>query len=174
MRAKEAVKFVLAAVLVCFAACPASQEDVVVVKSYPADSLDGVITKSGVQVDEKVSSDGKGALRITTEEPTVIQLFETGDLDVEKARLIYKARIRTEDVEGNVYLEMYCQFSGKGDFFSRDLQSPLTGTNDWTTEETPFFLQKGENPDNVKLNLVFTGKGTAWVDDIKLLKAPLK
>ncbi len=77
-------------------------------------------------------------------------------------------------MEGQVFLEMWCHFAGKGEFFSRGLQAPLTGTTDWTTEETPFFLKKGENPDNVKLNVVINGKGTAWVDDVKLLRAPLK
>ena len=50
---------------------------------------------------------------------------------------------------------------------------PLSGTTDWTTRETPFFLQKGENPDNVRMNLVINGKGTVWIDDIRLLMAPL-
>jgi len=49
----------------------------------------------------------------------------------------------------------------------------LTGTTDWTTEETPFFLQKGENPSSVKLNLVINGKATVWIDDIRLLKVQL-
>ena len=62
---------------------------------------------------------------------------------------------------------------GKGEFFSRGLQSPLTGTTNWTTEETPFLLKKGEKPDLVKLNLVINGKGTAWIDDVLLLKGPL-
>lgn len=44
----------------------------------------------------------------------------------------------------------------------------------WTTVETPFFLQKGQNPDNIKLNLVVNGKGTVWIDDIKLIKGPLQ
>jgi hypothetical protein len=41
-------------------------------------------------------------------------------------------------------------------------------------EEKWGFLKKGQNPDNVKLNLVIDGKGIAWIDDIWLLKAPLK
>jgi hypothetical protein len=65
-------------------------------------------------------------------------------------------------------------FLGIGEFFSRGLQTPLTGTTDWTTEETLLFLEKGENPDNVKLNLVINGKGTAWIDDIRLLKGLFK
>ncbi|MFZ3091188.1 MAG: hypothetical protein WA240_11275 [Nitrospirota bacterium] len=143
-------------------------------KRFPIDSLEGIITQSGVQIDKQISSDGNGSLRITAAEPTVIRLFETGDIDIENARLTYQANIRTEGVEGQVYLEMWCSFTGKGEFFSRGLQTPLTGTTNWTTEETPFFLQKGENPDNVKLNLVINGKGTAWIDDIRILKGPLK
>jgi hypothetical protein len=65
---------------------------------------------------------------------------------------------------------MWCQFSGKGEFFSRDLSSPLTGTTDWSSEETRFFLKKRENPDNVKINLVVEGVGTVWIDDVHLLE----
>jgi hypothetical protein len=69
---------------------------------------------------------------------------------------------------------MWCGFTGKGEFFSRGLQRPLSGTMEWTTVEIPFFLQKGQNPDNIKLNLVVNGKGTVWIDDIKLIKGPLQ
>jgi hypothetical protein len=155
-------------------ACSQSSTQATELRHYPLDNLDGIITQSAVQIDKKISSDGKGSLRITVTKPTVIRLFEVRDLSVENARLIYQARVRTENVDGQVYLEMWCHFPGKGEFFSRGLQTPLTGTTDWTTEETPFFLNKGENPDYVKLNLVINGKGTAWIDDIRLLKGSLK
>ena len=154
--------------------CSRPSKQVTELKRFPIDNLQGIITQSGVQIDNEVSSDGNGSLRITATEPMVVRLFEVGDIDVENARLIYQAKVRTEGVEGQVYLEMWCHFPGKGEFFSRGLQTSLTGTTDWTTEETPFFLKKGENPDNVKLNLVINGKGTAWIDDIRLLKGPLR
>lgn len=154
--------------------CSKPSKEVVELKRFPVDSMEGIITQSGVEIDKAVSSDGKGSLRITATESTVVRLFEVGDIDVENALLIYQAKVRTQNVEGKVYLEMWCHFPGKGEFFSRGLQTPLTGTTGWTTEETPFFLQKGENPDNVKLNLVIDGKGTAWIDDIRFIKAPLK
>jgi len=143
-------------------------------KRFPLDDLTGIIMKSNVQMDKEISSDGSGSLRIEATKPVVIRLFETGDIDIENARLIYQARVRTENVEGQVYLEMWCHFAGKGEYFSRGLMMPLTGTTDWTTEETLFFLKKAENPDNVKLNLVINGKGTAWIDDIRLLKGTLE
>jgi len=155
-------------------ACSKAPQEVFELKRFPIDSLEGIITQSGVQFDKEVSSDGKGSLKIVATEPTVVRLFELGDIDIENARLIYQAKVRTEGVEGQVFLEMWCHFPGKGEFFSRGLQTPLTGTANWTTEETPFFLKKGENPDNVKLNLVINGKGTAWIDDIRVLKGPLK
>jgi len=157
-----------------FVGCSKPPQEVVELKKFPIDSLEGVITQSGVQFDKEISSDGNGSLKIIATEPTVVRLYELGGIDVENARLIYQAKVRTEGVEGQVYLEMWCHFPGKGEFFSRGLQTPLTGTTNWTTEETPFFLKKGENPDNVKLNLVINGKGTAWIDDIRVLKGPLK
>jgi len=160
-------------IILVLLSCSNPSKQVVELKKFPIDSMEGIITQSGVGIDKDISSDGNGSLRMTSTKPTTIRLFETGDIDVENARLIYQARVRTENVEGQVYLEMWCHFPGKGEFFSRGLQTPLTGTTEWTTEETPFFLKKGENPDNVKLNLVITGKGTAWIDDIRLLKVPL-
>jgi hypothetical protein len=142
-------------------------------RHYSLDSLDGVIAGSGIDIDKQVTADGGGSLRITTGRPTTVRLYETGDLDIENARLLYQAKLRTEGVEGKVYLEMWCQFAGKGEFFSRALHAPLSGSVDWSTQETPFFLKQGENPNNVKLNLVIDGKGTAWIDDIRLVKGPL-
>ena len=156
------------------ASCSKPPQQVSEVRKFPIESLEGVITQSGVQFDREISSDGNGSLRITAAEPTAVRLFEIGDIDVEHARLIYQAKVRTEGVEGQVYLEMWCRFPGKGEFFSRGSETPLTGTTNWTTEETPFFLKKGENPDHVKLNLVINGRGTAWIDDIRLLKGPLQ
>jgi len=141
---------------------------------YPLDDLTGIITQEGVEIDKQISSDGNGSLKITAPESTVVRLFEIGDVDIENGRLTYQAKLKTEDVEGKVYLEMWCRFPGKGEYFSRGLQSPLTGTTDWSSEEIPFFLKKGENPDNIKLNLIITGKGTVWLDDIRLIKGPLK
>ena len=147
--------------------------EVTELKRYPLDNAEGLITQTGVRIDKQISSDGNGSLQIEVAEPTTVRLFETGDIDIEDARLIYQARVRTENVEGQVYLEMWCHIAGLGDFFSRGLDRPLTGSTDWVTEDTPFFLKVGQNPDNVKLNLVINGKGTVWIDDIRLLKGPL-
>jgi hypothetical protein len=161
------------AMVIIITGCSKPSGQVVELKHFPLDNMEGVITQTGVELDDKITSDGKGALRIAADAPTTVRLFEVSGIDVEDARLIYQAKVRTEAVEGQVYLEMWCHFPGKGDFFSRGLQTPLTGTVNWTTEETPFFLRKGDRPDYIKLNLVVNGKGKVWIDDIRLLKAPL-
>lgn len=139
-------------------------------KHFPLDNLNGVITQSGVEYDKEISSDGNGSLKIITEAPTVIQLFETGNLNVEDATITYSANVKTENVQGQVYLEMWCAFDESGEYFSRGLDKSIAGSKDWTTLETDFFLKAGENPDNIRLNIVFAGTGTVWVDDVKLVK----
>lgn len=146
----------------------------VVIKSYPVKNLDGFLTQEGVEVDRDVSSDGNGSIKIVAPESTTVRLYETGDIDIEKARLVYQAKIRTENVIGQAFLEMWCVFEGKGEFFSRGLRTLVTSDTDWTGSETMFYLKAGENPNNIKLNLVINGSGTVWIDDIKLVKHPLR
>ena len=102
-----------------------------------------------------------------------IRLFEVEKPDVEKCVVTYRAKLKTENVTGQAYLEMWCRFPGKGEFFSRGLANPVTGSNDWSSYETPFFLKKGEKPDLIKLNLVVKGAGKVWIKDVELLKGPL-
>ena len=170
------ILFSLACIAVIFSLlnCAKPSPQAIELKHFPMDNLEGILTQSSVEIDKDVSSDGGGSLKITAAGPTVIRLFEVRDIDVENARLIYQAKVRTDRVNGQVFLEMWCHFPGKGEFFSRGLQSPLTGTTEWTSEETPFFLKKGEKPDYVKLNVVVSGRGTAWIDDIRLLRGPLQ
>jgi hypothetical protein len=140
------------------------------IKHYPVDNIDEAITQSGIEYDKEISSDGNGSLKIITEAPTVIQLFETGNPDVEDATITYSAKVKTENVKGQVYLEMWCVFGESGEYFSRGLDRSIAGSNDWTSLETDFFLKSGENPDNIRLNIVIAGTGTVWVDDVKLVK----
>jgi hypothetical protein len=165
---------VLALPLLLAAGCQSATTEAEVIRPLTVDSMDGVLTQSGVSFDKAVTIDGTGALRIDASGPTVIRLYEVSGLTIDDARLIYRARVKTENLEGPAFLEMWCSFPGLGEYFSRSLQSPITGTVDWSTQETPFFLQKGQKPELVKLNVVVNGRGTLWIDDIALMKGPLK
>ena len=142
--------------------------------THPANDLVDLVAGSAAELDSEVTSDGGGSLRISVSQPTTVALYETGDLDIENARLIYRAKLRSADLEGRAYLEMWCSFAEAGDYFSRGLDSAISGTVEWCTRETAFILQPGQNPDDVRLNLVVDGSGTVWVDEIEVLKAPLR
>jgi len=159
--------------IVIFLGCTSEPPPVTEIARYNIDNLDSVITQSNIEFDDSVSSDGQGSIKITAPESTTVRLYETDDIDIEDARLIYRAKIKTEGFEGQTYLEMYCGFTGEGEFFARDLMSPVSGSVDWTTEEIYFLLKKDQNPDFIKLNLVVAGTGTVWIDDIRLLKTAL-
>jgi hypothetical protein len=137
----------------------------------PVSDLSGVLTRSGVELDTQVTSDGNGSIKIVADQPTTVRLFEVDEIAVDDARLVYRARIRTEGVQGKVYLEMWCRFPGSGEFFSRALQSPISGSTEWVSQETPFFLEENQKPDLVKLNIVIEGTGTVWVDEVKLARS---
>lgn len=157
--------------LISIYGCGSAPEEVL--REFPLDDTLGLLSQSDVAFDREHTSDGNGSVRIESREITSFRLFEVDDIDVENARLVYRARLRTENVQGKVYLEMWCAFPGMGEFFSRALHAPLTGTTDWTTQETPFFLKEGQNPDRVLLNLVVEGAGTVWIDDVVLARGPL-
>jgi hypothetical protein len=160
---------VLAVSGLLFCSRPATREEILFENSVS--DLSGVLTRSGVELDTQVTSDGDGSIKIRADGPTTVRLFEVEGIDVDNARLVYRARLRTEEARGQVYLEMWCRFPGSGEFFSRALDSPISGSTEWVSQETPFFLEKDQKPDLVKLNLVIDGAGTVWVDEVVLARS---
>lgn len=166
-------RFLLLVVLICITGCSSCSNREVELKRFPIDSLDGIINQSDIQIDKQISSDGHGSLRITATEPKTVQLFEIRDVNIENAKLIYRAQVRTDNLNGQIYLEIRCHFPNKAELFSRRRLTQMTGTKDWTKQEAVYYLGKGMKPDNIKLNLVINGKGTVWIDDVRLLKGPI-
>ncbi len=126
-----------------------------------------------VSTDPTIKQEGNGSIRISTAWPTTICLGEVAELNVDNAQIIYRAKVKSEKLEGTAFLEMWCHVGG-GQYFSRGMNSFVTGTMDWKTLQTPFYLQPGQSAKKATLNIVINGKGTVWVDDIYLLKEPLK
>jgi hypothetical protein len=138
-------------------------------KIYSCDSLDGLLTKSGVELDKTISSDGNGSVRIQSGQgKTTVRLFETGPVDTCNSVLWYQAKLRCENITGRTYLEMWYVIPGKGEFFSKGFDNTISGTTDWVSMQIPFRNDTPVKPDNVKLNLVIEGAGTVWIDDIRL------
>ncbi len=133
------------------------------------DSLRSVLTQSGVEIDPAVSVDGRGSLRIdATGERTVVRIAEVPIDAPGLQRLAYRARLRSENVTGRAYLEMWVIVAGKGEFFSRALHSVVAGTSEWSTHEASFFLEDDQEAKLAKLNVVIEGPGTVWVDGATL------
>jgi hypothetical protein len=100
----------------------------------------------------------------------VVRLFEVAAPDVEQCLLLYRATIKSENLTGRAFLEMWCRLPGRGEFFSRGLNQTVQGTTAWTSFEIPFRLKKGQRPDLIKLNLVVEGYGLIWIKGVELLK----
>jgi len=63
-----------------------------ILKEFPVNDLSGIISKDIAKLDDKVSSDGAGSARFEISTPGAVKLFETGDLDVEEAKIVYSAK----------------------------------------------------------------------------------
>jgi hypothetical protein len=109
---------------------------------------------------------------VDSNEPQVVRLFEVPDPEISQGLLIYRTSLKSQQLSGRAYLEMWCRLPGRGEFFSRGLNQTLSGTTAWSSFEVPFRLKKGQRPDLVKLNLVVEGRGKVWIRDVELLRMP--
>ncbi len=125
-----------------------------------------------IETDPKVKAEGKGSIKITTAWPTTVCLGEVTGIQIDNAKLVYRAKVKT-DLKGTAFLEMWCHVGG-GQYFSKGMNSTAGGKEDWKQIETPFFLKPGEKAEKVTLNLIINGIGTVWVDDVVLSREPLK
>jgi hypothetical protein len=116
-----------------------------------------------------------GSWRFAPSATGALRLFEVNQPGVDACMLTFRAQLRTENLGGKAYLQMWCVFEGLGEFFSRGLERKVTGTSGWATFETPFWLKPGQSPSKIKLEIQVDGAGGAiWVRDVALLRMPLQ
>ncbi len=113
-----------------------------------------------------------GEIGITTKGPATICLGVVNNPNAEDCVLIYQAQVKSQGLQGKAYLEMWCQFPGKGEYFSRGLKNAVSGDTGWTTIKTPFILQANQRPEAVVLSIAIAGAGTVWVKTPELVKEP--
>jgi hypothetical protein len=131
----------------------------------PLDSLDTILTRTGVTLDKTISNGGKGTIRIDVNGPTTIRLAEIGT-EQPQAVLVYRGHLRAAKLRGHAYLEMRCSIPGQGEFASR--ATAVTGTTDWVSQVARFVAERGPGVRTVKLNMVADGNGIVWVRTIAL------
>jgi serine/threonine protein kinase len=116
---------------------------------------------------DAIEIDGE-SWKFTATENRSLALFEVAPPNFSPGPIFYRAKLKTENVQGRVYLEMWARFPGKGEFFSKGIANAISGTNDWSEYEVPFLLKAGRQPDLIKLNLTIEGTGTLWIKDVEL------
>lgn len=160
-------------VLILAAGCSKPPPDPVRIQSFSLDSPNSIVDSNLVRVEKDPACEGGACLRVEASGPSKVRLFALDNLNVEDALLLFQARVRSQGLTGTAYIEMWCIFKGRGQYFSRALDTAVTGDTDWTLQTAPFRLEEGQNPDQVLLNLVIEGPGTVWIDDAALYRAPL-
>jgi hypothetical protein len=136
-------------------------------------SLDDEMSASPqIEGDAEVKVEGLSSLKITTQWPATVCLGEVDGPDIEDAKLVFSAKVKTE-LDGTAFLELWAHVAG-GQYFSRGMNDTVGQNTNWKTIQTPFIFQNGEKPEKVTLNIVINGKGTVWIDDVVLSREPLK
>lgn len=147
---------------------------------FPISDVTEIITQTGVEIDPETSVDGTGSLLINAGQPLTVELYKLDQEDFRNKRLTYRAQLRsenliaTEDSRGISYLELLAKFPDGEELVSRGPRVPISGTTDWRPAQTIMYLDKGNSPESVKLNLIVEGQGKVWLDSVKLESIPLR
>lgn len=140
-------------------------------------AIDSAFTQVGEyfgDFDPDVSHDGNGSLRFDVQDSMLVHVTTLDDVDVDMGRFYYRAWLKTANFTGKVYLEMRLRFGTTATYYTRDQYSPLEGTKDWELHDCYLLLGEGQNPTEVELQINVDGKGTVWIDDISLVRAPFR
>jgi hypothetical protein len=113
-------------------------------------------------------------LRVESSAAGSIALFEIPLTKLEQAAIFYRCQIKPESLKSAVYAEMWCRIPSKGRFFSRGIHQKVSAAGTWHNSEIPFYLEAGQQPDRLELNLVFQGPGVVRLRNIEVAAAPVK
>ena len=146
------------------------------VASFAMNDTNGLLRsarKMSHEIDYQVTSDGNGSLRIDADRRALVDLYNVWgeEKDLGLQQIVYKAKLKTRDASGEVYLVMQAGFSGapEGSMPVVGKTQSITGTTDWTPMEI-----KAGNPIGSKLlestlQVHIDGPGTVWIDDVALV-----
>jgi uncharacterized protein (TIGR03067 family) len=136
------------------------------------------ITRDGI------TEDG-GGWKIDASRERFVRLYELQP-PVEECMIYFRAKMKSSNLHGRAYLEMWARMPLGGEYFAKGLTRQVLGTTDWKSVEIPFVLQKDERPDLFKLgieihpNALVDQKASAsnlpesvWIKDIEIWQAPL-
>ena len=146
--------------------------------NFQVNSLNRVISKFNLKLDDEVSYDGLGSIRVDSKDTTTAYIFVLYDIPVKRAKLTWEAYCKSEDLKGKAFLEMGVQISKK---YRKELESYLhqskdflRGTTNWQKIKVEFLVLENLKVDVVQLNLIIEGEGTVWIDQVRLTVLPIR
>lgn len=118
--------------------------------------------------------DAPAMLRVdcATRAPLSVPLFRVPMTAGAGVDFVATGTLRAEDVQGNAYQELWCTLPGGESYFSRALDTAMTGTTGWATHRTPFFLEEEQTAESVTVGVRFEGTGTVYVRQLALQTMP--
>ncbi|HID30595.1 MAG TPA: hypothetical protein EYP19_11405, partial [Desulfobacterales bacterium] len=130
-----------------------------------AGELDSKVTETSVP-SLKLDGDGKNVRKL--------RLLVINKPGITTSIYYLTGRVKYEFENGSAYLELLNYFQGDQVFFSRTVSDGgpmkrLEGKSDWRGFALPFNCSGREDrPTKLELNIMFEGKGTVWLGQLKL------
>jgi hypothetical protein len=125
-----------------------------------------------LSVDPQVSARGGSSLQITTARPAAVRLsaVPVQALRLDGRSLFYRARVLDRDLDGEVTIGLRFSATGPGPLTE---QPPRGATAPgWRDGQVVYIPSPGEESADLFPLVSIYGSGTAWIDDVRLLRGP--
>jgi len=125
-------------------------------------------------VAEVVTVDGEPGIKLTYTgtQQTSVTIAEIPGNGLDDTRILYRAQVSSTDLNAPAYLELYAVVEGAA-YFSRALHEELIGTMPVRPSSTPFFLEKGQALEAVRLGVRFEGPGSVTLSEMRLVEGAI-
>lgn len=148
-----------------------------VVFIFKVNSLNRVISEHNLIMDNEISYDGLGSIRVESEDSATAYLFIVRDIKLKRVNLKWEAYCKSEDLEGKAFMEIGVQIYSnswrKYDTFIYRGDEFISKTTNWKKLKVEFLSTENRMISTVQLNLIVKGRGTVWIDQVKLTATPI-
>lgn len=145
------------------------------IDSFNCDTPDRLISGDFAAVDGEGAAEGKGCLIMVADQPKTVALFEVKNPGDGGAKFIVQFKMKVQGFLGDAYGQMNVSFDsgGKQEINNRECCA-LGADSDWIPMTLAWEVKdKSKKVSAISLYAVLNGSGTAWVDDVKVIRAPL-
>jgi hypothetical protein len=111
--------------------------------------------------------------RIDSQGQGVVRLFELQYPGVDNCIVLFKAKLKTQKMEGGASLEMWARLVDQEFWSKGEGEHQVAGTTNWSEYQIPFRFEKGQLPNRLQLGLRLGGPGTVWIKDVEVTYQPI-